>query len=71
MSRCKSCGAEIDWVKTRSGKFMPIDMGKRFGGNVEFGDDGMPSIVPALPDVERFVSHFTTCPDANEHRRPR
>lgn len=26
MSKCKSCGAEIIWIKTKSGKAMVIDM---------------------------------------------
>lgn len=25
-SYCKSCGAEINWVKTESGKFTPINL---------------------------------------------
>lgn len=25
MSKCKSCGAEITWIKTRDGKSMPCD----------------------------------------------
>lgn len=25
MSKCKSCGAEIIWIKTKSGKTMPCD----------------------------------------------
>ena len=25
MSRCKSCGAEIRWIKMSSGKSMPVD----------------------------------------------
>ena len=25
MARCKGCGAEIFWIKTISGKSMPVD----------------------------------------------
>lgn len=25
MSRCRSCGAEIIWIKMASGKLMPVD----------------------------------------------
>ena len=25
MARCKGCGAEIDWIRTRTGKNMPVD----------------------------------------------
>lgn len=27
MARCKSCGADIVWITTRSGKPMPCDVG--------------------------------------------
>lgn len=25
MSRCRSCGAEIIWIRTKAGKQMPVD----------------------------------------------
>lgn len=30
MSKCKSCGAEIIWVKTKSGKSMPCDAQRKY-----------------------------------------
>lgn len=44
-SSCRSCDARIFWIKTSSGKSMPVDQ------------DG--------------ASHFATCPNAAQHRRPR
>ena len=26
MSVCKDCGAEIDWVRTDSGRYIPVDL---------------------------------------------
>lgn len=79
MSRCKSCGAEIIWIKTFSGKSMPCDPenipfyageGKELfvtaGGAVVHG-------TRAYAESELthtgYISHFATCPNANEHRR--
>jgi len=45
-SKCKYCGAPIDWWKLPSGKKMPVNES----------------------DTE-FVTHFKTCPHADEARR--
>jgi hypothetical protein len=54
--KCRSCQAEIIWVKTKSGKVMPCDpLLESFitaDGRVMFG----------------YKSHFSTCPDANSWR---
>lgn len=44
-SSCKSCNADIYWIKTANGKNMPVN-----------------------PDGS---SHFSTCPNADAHRKPR
>ena len=57
ITRCRSCRARIVWLKTENNKNMPVD-----ADTVE-------------PDDEIFVpggdmiSHFATCPNANQHRR--
>lgn len=56
--RCRSCHARIIWFKTDAGKNMPVD-----ADTVEADDDEL--------DLERHVSHFATCPQADQHRRPR
>ena len=56
--RCSSCRARIIWLKTISGKNMPVD-----SDTVEPEDD---EYVPG-----RHVSHFATCPTAGQHRRPK
>ena len=79
MSRCKSCGAEILWIKTFSGKKMPVDAEK-----IHFyAGDGDELFVTAGGAVVRgsraeegaehthegYISHFATCPDADKHRK--
>lgn len=53
---CRSCGREIVWLRTRSGSNMPVN-----AETVEPGDDAF--------DARRHVSHFSDCPQADEHRR--
>lgn len=71
MARCKSCGAEIVWVKTRSGKRMPLDARPTPNGNLEI--DLADCVYFVTPDLnaagKRYTSHFATCPNASEHRR--
>jgi hypothetical protein len=60
---CKSCGAAIVWAQTESGRRMPLDAEpeRRF---VLAGVE--PTIARSVPT---YVSHFATCPQADEHRR--
>ena len=57
MSTCKSCGAEIIWIKTLGGNAMPCNLDKKTvvteGGQVVTGR----------------TSHFATCPEANKWRK--
>ncbi len=83
-ARCRSCTAPIVWARTRAGKSMPLDRDPVVDGNVTVvGWDGAvaastPIVVVGqlgLEDVPmsewRYVSHFSTCPDAASHRRRR
>lgn len=56
--RCRSCRAMIVWFKTPAGKNMPVDAESVRHDDIEL-------------DLERHVSHFSTCPDAARHRRSR
>ena len=56
---CRSCGAPITWLRTRSGKRMPAD------------DPGRVLTENQLFDLKAHVSHFATCPQAAAHRKPR
>jgi len=61
MSTCKSCGAQIVWAKTASGRAMPLDA--RPERRVVI-DGGVARVVDA------YIAHWATCTHAEDHRRP-
>jgi hypothetical protein len=83
MSKCKSCGSEIIWIKMKSGKSMPCNpRGIHYRKQVH-GDKGcMLTLVTSDGNVVvgqvcdedeselfGYVSHFATCPNADRHRK--
>lgn len=75
MTKCKSCGKPIQWIKMASGKMMPRDAGLYMLKSGETGlfvtDDGhVERVTQTGRDVQGgHLSHFATCPQANEHKR--
>lgn len=84
MARCSSCGAEIGFITTPQGKKMPVDAGEfpfipdRNGKVLAVLNDG--SVLTGRTCSESYeaeaycyarLSHFATCPKADEHRKPR
>ena len=80
MSKCKSCGAEIDWIVMKSGRRMPVDPEpvhfsidkiNHSGDITLITADGM--AVTGFKDMSSrligYLSHFATCPNADKHRR--
>lgn len=70
---CRSCGARVFWRKhTGTGKSAPIDATPAPDGNlVLIAPDGYAVLGqdPTLPPgTLRFTNHFSTCPNAAEHR---
>ena len=63
MSKCKSCGAEITWIKTENGKMHPINAKSQ--KLWVFHVDGQ----WRLSDCA--TSHFASCPNADQHRKPK
>ena len=57
-NRCDSCGADIRWLKTTAGKWMPVNA-------------GTVSPTDTLFDGTKHVTHFSTCPNSDKHRKPR
>lgn len=59
MAACRSCGAEIVWVKLATGKNAPCD----------------PAVLTIHTEDGRTVrgrrSHFASCPNADQHRNER
>lgn len=78
MSRCRSCGAPVRWIRSATtGKNMPLDAEPTSDGNILIDTLGLAhvhasptaAIERGIPDQPRYLSHFTTCPDAAAHRR--
>ena len=76
MSKCRSCEQSIDWVRTVSGKNMPVDPDyiqhdEVKPGTVLVTDGGNVITVKAgdrRPNIKGRISHFATCPEANQWR---
>lgn len=57
---CKSCGQPVVWFRTKNGKRMPVD-----------ARTTRPTDAEHQLDLKRHISHFSTCPQANDWRNPR
>lgn len=80
MAKCKSCGAEIFWVKMASRKAMPCD-----AAMIPYREDPSGKDIVITPNGETIrcvfdgppelntgigrLSHFATCPAAAAHRK--
>lgn len=66
-SQCKSCGAPIVWIVTPAGKNMPLDAKTEtlWLLDAEGAQEGSPRAKP----VQARRSHFSSCPNADQHRR--
>lgn len=62
IKRCRSCKAPIVWMRTRRGKNVPVDADTV--DEAEHDEEGRPMFVYGT-----HVAHFTTCPNAAQHRR--
>ena len=83
MSKCRSCGADIIWIKMASGKAMPCDAAKISYSTAlppsAKGDDVLTlvtdrgtvvqTVFDPAGDKHGYTSHFATCPNANQHRK--
>ena len=73
-SECNSCKAPIIWVRTATGKVMPVDARPAEDGNMVI-DDGVARVIAKgeSPPVGklRWKSHFATCPAAQSFRKKR
>jgi hypothetical protein len=53
--KCKSCGQEIVWLKTKNDKNIPVDADTYHG--------------ESLFDTTKHQAHFATCKDADRWRK--
>lgn len=64
MANCRSCGKEIIWAKMeKTGELHPIDANSVKTGIVLSGDKSQCAVRKV------GISHFSTCPQANKHRK--
>ena len=79
MARCKACGAEIKWIKMKSGKSMPVDSdailfdpwSENAKPDTFITVDG--EIVKGIPtppvNTVGYKPHWATCPAASKFRK--
>lgn len=79
---CRTCGAEIIWIRTLAGKKMPCDamadivvkdpaakgIYVDFSGLTFHARKAEPTDTNA-PRQYAWTSHFATCPQADQHRK--
>lgn len=65
--RCASCQAPIVWAWTETGRRIPLDAAteKRFVVTLDARGE------PQARMRATYVAHFASCPNADQHRRPR
>lgn len=73
LSHCRSCAAPIIWTVTTNGKRMPVDADPVVsprGFRLDEGEDPPVASFTTkhLADDPVYVSHFSTCPNADAHR---
>ena len=86
MASCRSCHESIMWAKTVGGKWMPLDAVRDVDGKIRVAESKDGTMTPtgnvihfrgeACPEVTYrrpgpYVVHWSTCPNAAEHRRSR
>jgi hypothetical protein len=66
---CRSCGAPIFYATTPDGRKMPLDAQPQKRFVTRPSRDVRDEIDCKL--VETYTTHFATCPNAAQHRKPR
>ncbi len=61
-AKCKTCGADIVWLQTKSGKAIPV---------LPIDQEEQPVNPGDVFDPDYHVAHFSNCAQADQHRRPR
>lgn len=80
MAKCKSCGAEIIWIKTTAGKSMPCDAApvtywkNPKGKATVITPNGETYRADLEGDLDKatgigYIPHWATCPQAKNFRR--
>lgn len=82
-SECRSCKAAIVWVVTERGRPMPCDLEPADDGRfflfrrddrieaISINSDHASAVKARAANQRTHHSHFSTCPQRDEHRKPR
>jgi hypothetical protein len=80
--KCSSCHKPVLWITTAAGKAMPLDPTPErrvvlVPDPIEMVDNETHTVSGGGPDGHKvgvvmptYVSHFATCPNAAQHRKP-
>lgn len=81
-SVCRSCGCQILWIRTKAGKYMPVNPQFMSYRRPKNGEKAKEKIVTPEGNVVSaiiangtetegygYISHFATCPGATDHRK--
>lgn len=75
LAHCRSCQKPIIWTVTIHGKRMPVDADpvrtSRGFRLEELDGENVTAVFTTAPAYgeQLYLSHFSTCPQANQHRR--
>ena len=77
ITRCRSCGRKITFGRLANGKLIPLDLVSPVYFLTANGDAVRTNAAAPAPlglpgestVVGAYVSHFTTCPNADEHSK--
>lgn len=68
--KCKACGDEIFFIKTKNGKFMPVNAEiETADGNKLLWVDELTGFKKLPAGRKGYSSHFSTCPEAGKFRK--
>lgn len=68
-AKCSTCGAEIIWAQNDAGKATPLNAKPRLVAIVDKHPVSHGAHI--LRYVQGHESHFSTCPQAAQHRKPK
>jgi hypothetical protein len=72
VTTCKSCGADIVFVKTQHGKTTPLDAIPNPAGNIVLVGGVATVAKPGQhAEMTRYMPHWSTCVAAAQHRKAR
>lgn len=82
ITKCRACGAPIGFIKSVAGKTIPVDAEpfsyvQKSNGTLKIVTPNGEVVSGELPDDPQnatgigYISHFATCPEADQFRKKR